>query len=498
MRSGIGKQKSHTEHGGRERSASHTRRERLFTAAIVFAGLLLLVASLLNWLLNYEPQRFRWNGRGPRGLGAARQLLEELGFVVAEVHLGEPSEPIKLNELGELGGTLLLLPQRPDWKWTDEETERINAWTEAGGSVVVFLASSDLTVPYSLSLSIPKGLGSGRTDERRTYKARVTASPGLPPGDSLQGVGTVSLTFESQRFDPKVWNVRNPSQKMNVLAEDEFGPMVVAVPGSVYGAGTSDADRPPQGWTVLVLGTDPITNEGLAHADNAAFLVHLLHGLGNRQVVADVALLGAPATAGRADGSPGVVAIVGLPPVLFLQLLILLVLTMISVGQRFGPLRPLPTASESIPLPYHVGLGRLYARINHPVLLIEPLYHETANLWRLAARRGELERRLGLPAVQEEWRRRLEAAAAAVRESATTPSRRYRTWGRGRRQLQRLLETAQDLERLRRLLAAPLHNSAPLRNAVQRYTPTQQHDTASLPVRYSTTERSTANGDERE
>ncbi|HHV56040.1 MAG TPA: DUF4350 domain-containing protein [Firmicutes bacterium] len=452
------------------------RRERLFTAAIVLAGLLLLVTPLANWLLNYEPQRFRWDGRGPRGMGAARQLLEELGFVVVEVHLGELS---KLSEPGE-PGTLLLFPQQPDWEWTIEERENIRKWTEAGGSVVIFLSSPELTVPYLLSPDIREGMSSGRTGSRRTFLARVTRHPGIAPGDSLQGIKTISLTFEWLRFDPEMWNGMNPSRKMNVLAEDDLGPMVVAVPGSIYGDNRPAADRPPPGWTILVMGTDLITNEGLAKEDNAAFLVQLLHGLGNRRVVADVALLGEPATAGRAGESPRAVAIVGLPPVLFLQLLVLFGLTMISVGQRFGPLRPLPTASESIPLPYHVGLGRLYARIGHPVLLIEPLYHETANLWRLAVRRGELERRLGPPVVQEEWRKRLEAAAAAVRDGAATPSRRYRTWGRGGRKLKQLLQTVQDLERLRRLLAAPLHNSAPLHSSPPLGNSVPVHDGARL------------------
>ncbi len=307
------------------------------------AMLLLLVAVTIWFAAPAEsvdiPLSVRSNA--PDGGRALMLWLGEMGFQTRELS----QLPYAVDREARL--LFVLDPRFP--AFTQEETDALVAWVQAGGTLVL---ASDALIPRGLfdALEVDTVYANGEISEA------VPAQPLL--------------------LDPAVRRVQMASDTRLIDASSGLVPLLYAPDGVMA------AERPlGQGWVVVLSSPLPFTNDALAQADNAALVLNLVrrtppgsvvlfdevhHGLGE-QPTSDLMSLMLRTSLGRG----------------ILLALAFLFLFLALRGQRFGRPRPLPQPIGRSVGEYVSAMAALYRRAGQRAFIAE---HFDRHLRRQAAR----------------------------------------------------------------------------------------------------------------
>jgi hypothetical protein len=284
----------------------------------------------------------------PEGVRALYLLYAREGF-----HTDTLKAP--WSELGDTDGLLVFVePPDPDRPITPEDARILERWVRAGGTLLDLVSEPPVEQPLTPSDHLTGDCGATAGDPT-PHAVPVDQSVKSP---LLNGVETLSVS-SSQRL------VLAKDARYTVLARDASG--VIAVDKQLG-----------KGRVVIVANRYGATNQGIAEADNAAFLVNIAlrasdgkrltvrfdeyhHGVG----FADATV----ATTG------GVWANTPLPLRLgFLHLLAASLLLLYTANRRFGPVQHTAQISHRASTDYVNSMARLYRRAGAADIAVESLY----------------------------------------------------------------------------------------------------------------------------
>ena len=319
-------------------------------------GLLILFALLIAFAAFYEQvgqERVASNAptttnTRPEGVRALFLLCEREGI---------PTDVLKSpwSELGDHDG-LLVFVEPPDRgrQPSLDDIKTLENWVRSGGTLLDLYAGPPVEQPLDPSnpLTGDCGAAAGDASPHPVPVERAVNSP------LLKGVDTLAVSSNQRLILAK-------DAPYTVLARDSTG--VIAV------------DKPlGKGRVVCVANRYGATNEGIAEADNAVFLVNIAlrasdgrkravrfdeyhHGIGFAET--------ASARAGGLWESTPLPLRFG-----FLYLVATSVLVLFSANRRFGPVHTSPVVSHRASTDYVNSMARLYRRAGAADIAIEALY----------------------------------------------------------------------------------------------------------------------------
>ncbi|MDF1562667.1 MAG: DUF4350 domain-containing protein [Deltaproteobacteria bacterium] len=310
-----------------------------------------------------------------RGVLAARRYLEERGTSV-EVLLADSARRAR-----DAGVTLILGPEQR--VLSRAEVGRLMQAARRGASVVVFAPDTEPLEQLQPALARKWKVET----VRRRGEVPVEVVPGRDPSELVVPWLADPLFGGGQRFHARV---------RRGIAAEAFQPI----------AGTGETPvvlRRPyhEGWLYLVSTPSLLENHRIDLGDN----LHLLEGLaaiaGGRPVHFDDEHHQPPViTTGSLLRHPAVLGAA-------LQGLTAVILLLLALGRRFGPVRPLVADARRSALEYVESLAALYRRSHQEQALCEATYRELRQtLWRrhgisaglpLAEAAERFQQRTGLP-----------------------------------------------------------------------------------------------------